>query len=152
VTPPAPPIGASPAFAVGCDVVDVARLDTAFTRTPALLERVFTPRERRDVHRGGVAPGSATERRRLAARFAAKEAVRKATGDLRMGFHAVEVRSAPDGAPCLWVHGRPSPLALSLSHDAGVAMAVVVGARDAPTHDPASGSDPGRRPATSPAH
>ena len=111
----------------GCDLVDIARLSAAIDRRTALLERVFTPRERADALRGGANGGSEVERARLAARFAAKEAARKALGDLRLPFHAVEVRTAEDGAPELFLHGAPSGLSCSLSHDAGVAMAVVVG-------------------------
>jgi holo-[acyl-carrier protein] synthase len=119
-----------PTLATGCDVVDVARLSAALDRRQGLLARVFTDREVADARRGGVAPGSPAERARLAARFAAKEATRKALGDLRLPFHAVEVRSAPDGAPQLFLHGERATLACSLSHDAGVAMAVVVGTID----------------------
>jgi holo-[acyl-carrier protein] synthase len=114
-------------FTTGCDVVDVARLSAAIDRRDGLLERVFTQREIADARRGGAEPGSPTERARLAARFAAKEATRKALGDLRLPFHAVEVRSAASGAPELFLHGERSELSCSLSHDAGVAMAVVVG-------------------------
>jgi holo-[acyl-carrier protein] synthase len=112
--------------AVGCDVVDIARLSAVADRRPAFLERVFTAGELAEARRGGARPGSVTERARLAARFAAKEATRKALGDRRLGFRQVEVRSSETGAPSLWVRGRPSGLACSLSHDGGVAMAVVV--------------------------
>jgi holo-[acyl-carrier protein] synthase len=118
---------AVPTFVTGCDVVDVARLSGAIDRRAGLLPRVFTEREQADARRGGVRRGSPTERARLAARFAAKEATRKALGDLRLPFHAVEVRRGADGAPQLWVRGEPSPLACSLSHDGGVALAVVAG-------------------------
>lgn len=117
----------APPLRTGCDVVDVGRLAGALDRRPGLLARVFTDREVADARRGGVAAGSPTERARLAARFAAKEATRKALGDLRLPFHAVEVRTADTGAPVLYVHGEPSGLAVSLSHDAGVAFAVVTG-------------------------
>lgn len=111
----------------GCDVVDVNRLAAAIGRRQGLIARIFTDREIVDVRRGGVAAGSEVEHQRLAARFAAKEATRKALRDLRLPFHAVEVIRAEDGAPQLWLHGQRSDLACSLSHDAGVAMAVVVG-------------------------
>ncbi len=114
----------------GCDLVDIARLSAAIDRRPALLERLFTPRERADALRGGAGPGSEVERARLAARFAAKEATRKALGDLRLPFHAVEVRTADDGAPQLYLRDAPAALSCSLSHDAGVAMAVVVGVHE----------------------
>jgi holo-[acyl-carrier protein] synthase len=123
-------------FVTGCDVVDVGRLSRAIDRRPRLLHRVFTAREVADARRNGVAAGSATERARLAARFAAKEATRKALGDLRLPFHAVEVRSRADGAPQLVVRGQASSLACSLSHDGGVALAVVAGLLPPPSAGP----------------
>ncbi|HEX9888375.1 MAG TPA: 4'-phosphopantetheinyl transferase superfamily protein [Nitriliruptorales bacterium] len=116
------------AVRIGCDVVGVARLGAKLQRTPGLRRRLFTDRELVDAERGGVDPSSSVALERLAARFAAKEATRKALGDLRLGFHDTEIRTGPDGAPHLYVHGRPSGLSVSLSHDAGVAMAVVAGA------------------------
>lgn len=118
---------AAPLVRTGCDVVDIARLGAAIDRRAGLLERIFTAGELTDARRGGVAIDSEVGRARLAARFAAKEAVRKALNDLRLPFHDVEVRSRDDGAPELWLHGRPAELSCSLSHDGGVAMAVVVG-------------------------
>jgi 4'-phosphopantetheinyl transferase len=38
---------------------------------------------------------------------------------------AVEIRNAPDGAPEVLVGGRPAPLAISLSHRAGLAVCMV---------------------------
>ncbi|HKJ57346.1 MAG TPA: 4'-phosphopantetheinyl transferase superfamily protein, partial [Nitriliruptoraceae bacterium] len=111
----------------GCDVVDVARFERVLQRRAGMRARLFTPRELGDAVRGGVAVGSSVEVDRLAARFAAKEATRKALGDLRLPFHATEVRSDADGAPRLWVGGQPSTLSVSMSHDGGVAMAVVIG-------------------------
>lgn len=134
-------------LAAGCDVVDIARLRTVIERRPALLARVFTDIERADARRGGVAAGTWTECCRLAARFAAKEATRKALGELDLAFHDVEVRSAADGAPRLWVRGAPSALSCSLSHDGGVAMAFVVGHAAPPAE--ATATDP-EASATSP--
>ena len=58
---------------LGIDVVAISRFEEALERSPGFLERVFTPLERER--------SSAS----LAARWAAKEAVVKATGDgLRM--------------------------------------------------------------------
>jgi len=56
---------------VGVDVVDVARLERVLARTPGVADRVFGDAER------SYAEGSV---RRLAARFAAKEAAAKALG------------------------------------------------------------------------
>lgn len=74
---------------------------------------------------------------RLAARFAAKEAVMKALG-VGLGafaFHDVEVVSADSGAPSLVLHGGAEELAdglgvsdwrLSLTHTDSLAQAVAV--------------------------
>jgi holo-[acyl-carrier protein] synthase len=109
---------------VGIDVVDVARFGESLDRTPGLRERLFTP-------------GEATHRlASLAARFAAKEAVTKALGapgDLR--WHDVEVSVGEHGRPYLTVRGTVAGRAaqlgvtswhVSLSHDGGIASAVVV--------------------------
>lgn len=113
--------------AVGCDVVSVQRIAENLERHPRFRTRVFTPRELVDARRGGVQEGAVVEHERLAARFAAKEAARKALGDLSLGFHDTEIRTEASGAPSLYVRGERSPLQLSLSHDGGIAFAVVTG-------------------------
>ncbi len=129
-----PPVDGSRAglrsFAVGVDVVDVARLADLLDRRGAdLTDRVFTPAER---------DGCAGDVRRLAARLAAKEAAAKAlgTGIGEVGWRDVE--AAPTrGAPRLVLHGAARAAAdrrgldrweLSLAHDQTHAVAVVVAA------------------------
>jgi holo-[acyl-carrier protein] synthase len=110
---------------VGVDVVQVERLQRALRRTPTLAARLFTPAEQ------------ATARAEsLAARFAAKEAVAKALGapgGLR--WLDAEVVREEGGRPRLVLHGGVAEEAasqgittwhLSLSHDGGIATAVVV--------------------------
>lgn len=114
-----------PIIGVGIDVVDVARLSAALERTPRLAERLFTPAERE---------GRGVES--LAARMAAKEAVAKALGAPgHLGWHEAEVVVGERGRPHLRVTGSAAELAaalgiatwhLSLSHDGGVATAVVI--------------------------
>ncbi len=109
---------------VGIDVVDVARFGQTLARTPALRERVFTAEERE------LGLNS------LAARFAAKEALAKAFGaPVGLHWHDVTVRRGEDGRPHLLTRGTVQDRAdalgvhslhVSLSHDAGVASAVVV--------------------------
>jgi holo-[acyl-carrier protein] synthase len=74
----------------------------------------------------------------FAARIAAKEAASKALGTgWRQGVHwkCFEVASQPSGKPTLRIHGRAAELAsqmgvsnahVSLTHDGGVAVAVVI--------------------------
>jgi phosphopantetheine--protein transferase-like protein len=115
---------------VGCDVVDVARMRTLLTEREGARERIFSALELADALRGGVAQGSSLEIERLSARFAAKEATRKALGGSGPPLLDIEVRTAQSGAPQLWLAGQRSALTCSLSHDAGVALAVVVGTMD----------------------
>ena len=109
---------------VGIDVVDVARFAETLERQPGLRERLFTPEER--------------ERRiaSLAARFAAKEALSKALGaPAGLSWQDAEVVTDHNGRP--WFEVRDSvanrckvlgveQIHLSLSHDAGIASAMVV--------------------------
>ena len=79
---------------VGIDAVDVERFRRSLARTPGLAERLFTAEER------AYAAQRADPTERLAARFAAKEAVMKALG-VGIGafaFHDVEVVVTDDGA------------------------------------------------------
>jgi holo-[acyl-carrier protein] synthase len=109
---------------VGIDVVDLARFARSLERTPALAVRLFTEDERRLPSRS------------LAARFAAKEALAKALGAPRgLKWTDAEVRRDPDGRPGLHVEGTVAAAAtrlgvtswhISLSHDGGVAVAVVI--------------------------
>lgn len=126
----------------GCDVVDVDRMSAVASRRAGFVPRVFTDAEVADCERGGVRLDSPTGRSRLAARFAAKEAARKAIGDLRLPFHAVEVRRTASGAPELLVRGQPTHWSCSLSHDGGVALAVVVGLVSSSAADPADHPTP----------
>jgi len=109
---------------VGIDVVDIDRFAESLERTPALRERLFTSAEQ-------LLP-----RASLAARFAAKEALAKALGaPSGMSWLDAEVVNESSGRPQLEIRGgvrvRADDLGVarmhvSLSHDAGIASAVVV--------------------------
>ncbi|MEW2355172.1 holo-ACP synthase [Spirillospora sp. NPDC029432] len=113
---------------VGIDVVDIARFERSLERTPGLRARLFTEAER------GMAGRS------LAARFAAKEALAKALGAPRgLLWTDAEIRRADDGRPSLHVAGTVAAAAgargvarwhVSLSHDGGIATAVVIAESD----------------------
>ena len=109
---------------VGIDVVDIVRFGETLERTPAMRDRLFTPAERERPLAS------------LAARFAAKEALAKALG-APTGMHWLdaEVVNAPSGDPRFEIRGSVLARAdvlgvksihVSLSHDAGIASAVVV--------------------------
>ena len=109
---------------VGIDVVEMERFDRAVERSPRFLERVFTPAERE------------LGRQSLAARWAAKEALAKALGaPPGLVWRDAEVVRDQSGRPRLEVKGTVAARAqevgissfhISLSHDAGVASAVVI--------------------------
>ncbi|HEX4058763.1 MAG TPA: holo-ACP synthase [Galbitalea sp.] len=109
---------------IGVDVVDLTRFERAADRTPALLERLFTRAERKlPLHS-------------LAGRFAAKEALIKAIGDSTgVRWHDMEVVSNELGDPSFVLHNAVSRIVadrgidrihLSMSHDAGIAVAYVI--------------------------
>ncbi|MDX3645143.1 holo-ACP synthase [Streptomyces sp. MB09-02B] len=119
-----------PIIGVGIDVAEIDRFRASLDRTPSMADRLFLPSEL--LLPSGERRGIAS----LAARFAAKEALAKALGapgGLR--WTDAEVYVEPSGQPRLRVTGtvasRASELGvqswhISLSHDAGVASAVVI--------------------------
>jgi holo-[acyl-carrier protein] synthase len=109
---------------IGVDVVRIERIGAALKRTPGLALRLFAESER-DL------PVAS-----LAARFAAKEATAKALGaPAGLLWTDVEIRQDRSGRPELAVSGTVERAAkmlgvsrwhLSLSHDAGLSVAMVV--------------------------
>lgn len=105
---------------VGVDAVEVARMRLALERTPRLAERVFTRQELATASARGSREAS------LAARFAAKEATRKALRAV-VPWRDVEVVSDAQRAPSLRVAGHNRvTFHLSLTHTDDVAIAFVV--------------------------
>ena len=106
---------------VGIDVVNIDRFKESLERTPGLSEKLFTESERTKNVQS------------LAARFAAKEALAKA---LSVGhglqWHEAEVVNLENGKPEFLFRGEIAELIsglrvhLSLSHDGGIASAIVV--------------------------
>lgn len=115
---------------VGIDVAEIDRFAAALERTPGMAERLFTPTELL------LASGAPRGISSLAARFAAKEALAKSLGaPAGLSWLDAEVTTEPSGRPRLTVTGTVAARAaelgvrswhLSLSHDAGVASAVVI--------------------------
>ncbi len=109
---------------IGIDVVDIERFGVSLDRTAGLRKRLFTPDE------------STRALASLAARFAAKEAIAKALGAPGgLAWHDAEIVSEETGRPRFELRGTVAARAaelgvgsvhVSLSHDAGIASAVVV--------------------------
>ncbi|MBM9619893.1 holo-ACP synthase [Streptomyces zhihengii] len=115
---------------VGIDVAEIDRFAESLRRTPAMARRLFVEHEL--LLPSGERRGNAS----LAARFAAKEALAKALGAPGgLLWTDAEVYVEDSGRPRLRVRGtvlaRATELGVrtwhvSLSHDAGVASAVVI--------------------------
>jgi holo-[acyl-carrier protein] synthase len=109
---------------IGVDVVDVSRFAAAADRTAGFVQRVLTPDE------------TSVSNASMAARFAAKEALAKALGAPRgLRWHDAVVRNEPSGEPVFVVSGTvrqaverrgAATVHLTLSHDGGLAVAMVV--------------------------
>lgn len=130
----APHVIAPPGWRVGVDLVSVATVREALAQfDQRYVDRVYTAQEQLDAA-ARTPPHDADA---LAARWAAKEAALKALDlcDRGVNLRDIEVHRLPDGAPTLLLHGRAAdaarmrgwqPASLSLSHDAGFAIAVVL--------------------------
>ncbi len=124
---------------VGIDVTSVERIAGVLARHPRFQERIFTEAERRR---------SLGRPERFASRWAAKEAVKKLYGEagLRIPAYAeIEVVNRPGGAPTISVAGHDAGIAVSLTHDAGLAIAVVAAPSRAGLSAPAAGLPEGLR-------
>jgi holo-[acyl-carrier protein] synthase len=106
---------------VGIDVVNIDRFSESLERTPGLNEKLFTESERTKNVQS------------RAARFAAKEALAKAiSAGHGLPWHDAEVINLENGKPEFLFRGEIAELIsgsrvhLSLSHDGGIASAIVV--------------------------
>jgi holo-[acyl-carrier protein] synthase len=117
---------------LGIDVASIERMKRSLERFgERIWERILTVEERKEL-----SGRSADRAAALAGRFAAKEAFSKALGAPQdVWFHDVEVRRGATGAPALRLLGPAVERAralgvkrsfVSITHDAGVAAAVVV--------------------------
>jgi holo-[acyl-carrier protein] synthase len=114
---------------IGVDVVDIARFERALIRTPTLQDRLFAQSEQ-------LKDGQPMPLRSLAGRFAAKEALIKALGDSTgVQWHDMRVINDALGNPSFELMHSTRAIAdgrgitsihLSMSHDAGIAIAYVV--------------------------
>ena len=114
---------------IGIDIVDGPRFEKVLARRPKIVDRLFTEGEKLDTK---------LKPQRLAARFAAKEAVMKAcgVGVGSTGWKTIEVKKMRSGAPKVVLHGTAQDLAdrvgikhmhITLTHTDMTAAAFVIG-------------------------
>jgi holo-[acyl-carrier protein] synthase len=120
---------------LGVDLADIARVERLLDRYPRFAERCFTDHERDYAFR------FASPARRLAARFAGKEAVMKSlgTGWRRVGWKDIEITGG--GRPTVRMYGNAAARAamlgitevlVTITHTdtSALVMAVAVGEHD----------------------
>ncbi len=118
---------------IGVDIVEIARIDEALQRFGSkFLSRIYT---------GYEATLCQQKANRLAARFAAKEAVMKVlgTGVKGVSWREIEIQSKASGEPQVFLYGKArdvadrlglNEFAVSLSHSRDYAVATVIAATD----------------------
>src|SRR2546428_13017345 len=100
---------------IGLDLVDVSRVEQLLSRRKTFVDRVFTPEEIGYCERQG------NRAECYAARWAAREACRKALGGIRdMRWHDVRVARAPSGAPSLGLQGSSRDRARAMGVNQGM--------------------------------
>lgn len=125
---------------IGTDIADVPRFAEHIERVPELLDRLLTPAEQ--LKRNGKRRTDAS----LAARFSAKEALKKAIGFPGwLPWQSAVVVPARSGAPSFRLRGLVlehfraiggTNLHLSITHDANVTMTFVIAEGDGPSLSP----------------
>jgi holo-[acyl-carrier protein] synthase len=127
-------MGTSSNMRVGIDLVRIGAIAESLEHFgDRFLQRVFTPAE---ITYAMSSPVLATSR--LAARFAAKEATRKALCFDGIGWRDIEIIRQSNGACEIALHGAAGTahgfeqLALSMSHEGDYATAVVIADRNRP--------------------
>jgi NAD(P)H-hydrate epimerase len=107
--------------AIGVDIATVSRVAAVAQRRARFLQRIYTERERQRCE---------GHPERLATRWAAKEAVKKLLGSLGEYplplYKEIEVVNRRGGAPTALVRGVDRGIALTLSHERDLAVAVAV--------------------------
>ena len=111
---------------IGVDTVQLSRFEAKLAETPRLKDRLFLDIET-------VNDGAEASVQTLAGRFAAKEALAKALHvPAGLNWQDCEVINLENGRPVFLFHNQIAELIdgadvhLSLSHDAGIASAMVV--------------------------
>ena len=108
----------------GVDITEVSRLRHAIEKWgDDFLNRIFTKQELENARK------RTTLYQHLAGRFAAKEAVFKARGDIRLNFKDIEILNDTEGKPhCVILNksGEKIEVLISISHVKSYAVASAI--------------------------
>ena len=101
---------------IGIDIAEIKRFRGVSEK---FLSKVFTEEEIRYCRK------SANPAMHFAARFAAKEAVIKATTRTDIALKDIFVKNRKNGAPDVFIKGKKKKFFISISHTKDLAVAVV---------------------------
>ena len=105
---------------IGCDIVSIKRLKNTIALNPAFLKKTYTPKELK------LASTLKNPIYFYATRFAAKEAIFKASG-ARFEFRQIEILKNQDGSPSPVIKGQEDiKIKLSLSYEDKYAVAFCI--------------------------
>jgi len=110
---------------VGIDIISPEKMKNALERWgDSFLERIFNPEELENIKKGRL------YYQRLAARFAAKEAVIKALGGDHISFKDIIIKNLSNGSPiCILKNNLEIEVKISLSHIDDYAVSVALAFR-----------------------
>ena len=106
---------------IGIDTVEISRMHDAAQTAERFMANTFTDAER------SYCDSFADASTHYAGTFAAKEAVRKATGELSRSFRDIDIRRNKQGKPEVWTDGvHRATLHVSITHTTKDASAVAI--------------------------
>jgi|SRR5690625_653677 len=111
---------------IGLDIVEINRIERAQSKNKRFVTRILTQNER-DIYESLISAKRKTEF--LAGRFAAKEAIAKATGTGigKLSFQHIQIVRTENGAPRVFVEGYEAfTFFISITHTKGVAAAQAI--------------------------
>jgi holo-[acyl-carrier protein] synthase len=114
---------------IGLDLIEIERIRQVMERHPGFMSRILTEAERE------YCLASTRSSECVAGRWAAKEAVAKALGQVML-WHDVEILPDRHGAPQVVLHGRAAQLAqdsqilVNITHTHTTAAAVAIWVRN----------------------
>lgn len=104
---------------IGIDLTPVARMEATLSHQQ-FMDNTFS------MHEQEYCRSYADAAVHFAGTFAAKEAVRKATG-IYSAFNEIEIRRTGEGKPIVWMDGaEDTSISISISHTDTLAVAVAV--------------------------
>ena len=117
---------------IGIDICEIARIEKLFVKNKTFFTKYYSQEEWEYIQSRGVTAGSSA-----AAMFAAKEAFLKAIGSgiAKLSLKDISVLHAPNGRPSYNLSEKAAEylteiggkrVHLSISHEAGVAVAVAI--------------------------